>query len=634
MGLTKQQFTMVAVLLAGTLLAVLNQTFLSPALPVIMVDLNISPTTVQWLTSGYSLIEAIIIPLSAFFIGRFSTRQLFIGGIGLFACGSLLAAVAPAFPLLLIGRMMQAAATGVVMPMVVTLIMLIFPREKRGSAMGIITLIISFAPAVGPSLSGVLIDSLGWRSLFIIVTALAVIVVLFAIKALTNFGGFERSTFDGYSVVLSSLGMVALLYGLSTFTSATDYVLTAVLIVVGIVLLGLFVRRQLKLDEPLLKVDILKVRNYRNVVIVIATLQAALIGLSVILPLYVQNVLGLSATMTGLIMLPGAVLGALAGLVAGKLFDRFGVRHLVLIGGFLMAVGTLGILFFGIDTPAVFVMAVYTLLGFSLQMVITPMNTWGINSLDNQVIQHASALSNTLNQVGGSFGTALIVSMTALSAVVAPQASGVEMTFMGDYIAFCVAAGILFVCFLLMVVFIRDRKGERATVVTDGSLSDDRSSSTEKTWRVGDIMNKQADFVLDTATIRQALKIFATTETSGIPIVDGKGSVVGFISDGDIMKYLGTEDAAFVNTSLNIYRVIDNEKIQESVYELLKLNVMRIATKKAITVDESMSLEKACGLLAEKKIKKVPVVQDGKLVGVLSRRNVISAIAQALPESV
>lgn len=169
MGLTRQQTTMIAVLLVGAFLVVLNQTLLTPALPTIMDNLNVSATTVQWLTSGYALVEAVIIPLNAYLIGRFSTRKLFIGGMLLFTAGSALCAGAPSFPFLLLGRVMQACAAGVVMPMVFALILLIFPRENRGVGMGLVGLIISFAPAMGPSVSGVLVDSIGWRAQFVLV---------------------------------------------------------------------------------------------------------------------------------------------------------------------------------------------------------------------------------------------------------------------------------------------------------------------------------------------------------------------------------------------------------------------------------------------------------------------------------
>lgn len=190
MGLTRQQTTMIAVLLAGAFLVVLNQTLLTPALPTIMSHLNVNATTVQWLTSGYALVEAVIIPLNAYLIGRFSTRKLFIGGMLLFAAGSALCASAPSFPFLLLGRVMQACATGVVMPMVFALILLIFPRENRGVGMGLVGLIISFAPAMGPSVSGVLVDSIGWRAQFVLVVCLALCVVVAALLALKKIRRF------------------------------------------------------------------------------------------------------------------------------------------------------------------------------------------------------------------------------------------------------------------------------------------------------------------------------------------------------------------------------------------------------------------------------------------------------------
>ncbi|MFR0868500.1 MAG: MFS transporter [Adlercreutzia sp.] len=207
LGVGRKELVMVGVLLVGVLLAVLNQTLLSPALPAIMGDLQVDATTVQWLTSGYSLVEAVVIPLSAYLIGRFSTRQLFISAFALFTAGSLAAAVAPNFWVLLLGRVLQAACTGMSMPMVFTVILLVFPREKRGTAMGVIGLIIGFAPAVGPSVAGLLVDSVGWRALFAIVTVLSVVVIVLAVVVLRNHGNF--APFDKLSVVLSRWGSSA-----------------------------------------------------------------------------------------------------------------------------------------------------------------------------------------------------------------------------------------------------------------------------------------------------------------------------------------------------------------------------------------------------------------------------------------
>lgn len=190
LGLKKEQQQMVITLLAGAVLVVLSQTLLSPALPSIMNHLQVNATTVQWLTSAYALTEAVVIPLAAWFMGRFSTRTLFIGGMALFGIGSLVAALAPVFSVLLIGRILQAMATGVLMAMVIALILLSFPRESRGAAMGIVGLVIGFAPAIGPTVGGFLVDVIGWRALFAVIVVLTAVVILLALKFLKNYEGF------------------------------------------------------------------------------------------------------------------------------------------------------------------------------------------------------------------------------------------------------------------------------------------------------------------------------------------------------------------------------------------------------------------------------------------------------------
>lgn len=623
MGLTRKQILIVVILLSGTLLAVLNQTLLSPALPAIMADTQVDATTVQWLTSAYSLVEAVVIPLSAYLIGRFPTKKLFIFGMSIFAIGSFLAAIAPVFAVLLLGRMCQAVATGIAMPMVFTVILLIFPREKRGSAMGIVSLAIGFAPAIGPSISGLLVDSVGWRALFLLVCALAIVIVLFAIFLLESYGEFEPTSFDKPSVVLCSLGLLSLLYGLSSITSAEVIALPLALIVVGVILLIFFVRRQLKLEVPLLKVSILKTRNYALTVGIVAGLQAALVGTGVLLPIYLQNLLGISALETGIIMLPGAVIGAILGYFAGRWFDKFGPRKVIIPCAFILLLGGCGLIAFSLDTPIPFIIAVYTCLSVGITGTITPINTWGINSLDNSVIQHANALSNTLNQVGASLGTAILVSLSATSTFLFPDMPTLEQTMMGDRIAFCFTALLMIAVFITIVVAVKDNKkhlfsvAEAAKEVRLPTKADDHVA-------VDLAMNKDPYFVHDTDTIREVAQILAANKTSGVPVVDADQKVVGFISDGDIMKYIGRNDGTVLDATRMLYRVPDTENFMQRIADLIDLNVMRIATKGAIAVPSGSSLDNACRLLAEKRIKKVPVVNaEGALVGSLSRSDII-----------
>ncbi|CDD67938.1 drug resistance transporter EmrB/QacA subfamily [Eggerthella sp. CAG:368] len=619
MGLTHKQKMIVVILLAGAVLAVLNQTLLSPAFPTIMADLHVDATTVQWLTSAYSLVEAVIIPLSAYLIGRFSTRKLFIAGISIFAFGSLLAAFAPFFAILLLGRVFQAIACGIVMPMVFTVILLIFPREKRGSAMGMVSLVIGFAPAVGPSVSGILVDGIGWRALFVVVFILALIIIIASIITLESYGEFEPSSFDKPSVALCSLGLLSLLYGLSSISSARNITLPLALIAVGAVLLFFFVRRQFKLEIPLLRIEVLKTHRYAITVIVIVLLQAALVGTGVLLPIYLQNLIGVSALQTGLIMLPGAVIGAFVGFFAGRLFDRIGPRKVILPGAFISFVGGLGLVALNLDTPIVFIICVYTCLSVGMQAIITPLNTWGINSLDNKVIQHANALSNTLNQVGASLGTAVLVSLSATSTFLFPEMPTIEQTMAGDKIAFCFTASIILVIFVIVLAKVRDAKTSPLSTIPVHfpTKADDNIA-------VNLAMNSEPYYVHSTDSIRSVAQILASNKTSGVPIVDNKNKVVGFVSDGDIMKYIGRNDAAILDGSLMLYRVPDDQSFVSRVAELLDLNVMRIATKNVISVDSGSELDKACRLLAEKRIKKAPVVDEkGILIGSLSRSDII-----------
>ena len=631
MDLTRQQKMMVAVILSGALLVVLNMTMLSPALPHIMRDTGVDATMVQWLTSGYALVEAVVIPLNAFFIGRFSSRRLFMAGIAWFSVAAVVAAVAPNFWVILLARVMMAMATGIIMPMSFTLVLLVFPRENRGAAMGVIGLIISFAPAIGPSLSGLLVDSVGWRMLFAIVAVLGAIVVLFASFSLHIPTNFERVPFDKPSVVLLLAGMLSLLTGISLSTSADTWMIPAALIAVGIVLLAVFARRQTKLEVPLLRIQVLKERRFRTVVILIAILEAALVGSEVVLPLYVQQVMGETATVSGLLMLPGALLGAVCGLAAGRLFDKRGVRGLAVFGALFLTAAAIGLTMFSMSMPILIVTVVYPRMSIGIQFLITPLNTWGINSLDNSVVQHGNALSSTMNQVGASFGTAFIVSLTALSSVFAPQ--GVDettTTFVGVHIAFIGMCVLLLIVSVGILLFVRDRPGEDTSAVSqpvDTVGQADLIPGLERPWLVSDVMNAQSPYVTVGSSVREAIDAMRANDTNGVPIVDDDKRVVGFLSDGDVLKYLIKQDACYTDGT-NYFTMMESDGFLDRMKELVSLDVMRIATKNVVTVDADGDPEDVFKALSTKRIKKVPVTRDGKLVGCLSRRNIINALAR------
>ncbi|MBT1163578.1 DHA2 family efflux MFS transporter permease subunit [Bifidobacterium felsineum] len=458
MGLTRKQRITVIVLLTGTVLAILDLSFLSPALPSIMEDFSIDATTAQWLSSAYSLVEALIIPLSAYLLGRFSTKRLFVAAMGIFSAGSLLAAWGPNFAVLLVGRVCQAACTGILLPMVMTEIVLIFPRERRGTAMGLIGLLVGFAPAIGPTVSGLLIDSVGWHALFLIVGVLGIIILCVAMVVLETKETAARTPFDALSVALSSIGLLCILYGLSTFASTSNTTIIIVLIVIGAALIALFVVRQLRLEQPMLDMRVFRSRRFSSSVAVIALTQGVYLGIGTVLPLFVQIVKGESAVMSGLVVLPGALLSAAMALVSGKLYDRFGVHVPARAGSVCTLAGIALLATMPMDTSMPVVAIAYTLCSVGVQLIITPCNTWGINSLSNALVRHANAAAQTSNQISNSFMVALIISFSALSSVIAPKATELEAAYYGDKIAFIAAAAILLALAAFIAIFIRDRK--------------------------------------------------------------------------------------------------------------------------------------------------------------------------------
>lgn len=619
LGLTKEARRMVIVLILGAILVVLNQTLLSPALPGIMTTMNVSATTVQWLTSAYSLTEAVMIPFAAWFMGRFSTRKLFISGMGLFATGSLVAALAPVFGVLLLGRVLQAMATGILMVMVMSLMLLSFPREKRGQAMGLVSLVIAFAPAIGPSLGGLLEDLVGWRVLFGIVAVLAVVVVLFASRVLTNYEGFSRTSADGLSIVLSTVGLVMLLYGLSSFASSPYPALCAILIVLGIAVIALFAKRQASLREPMLKLEVLKSRRYRTACLTVCVLNAVLIGLGVLMPLYTQNVLGYSATLSGLVTLPGAVIGAVAGLFAGRIYDRFGIRKIALASVIVTVAGGIGLLMYRADSSLAEVIIVATVTNIGIQLLFTPLSTWGVNSLENRLVQHATSVTSTVNQVGASLGTALIMSFSALGSSMSVQSEGVGRVFDGYHLSFIVTFVLILVVFFAVVIFARDKASDAMP-----SSTTEGKTETSDVRTVADIMDEDVVTIPANATIGQATQLLSSTGASGAVLVDGSNAVRGFLSNSDILSLFGDRMEAVTGMSGFVaLRMTDNADVKTRANEIADLRAQDYATKQVVSVEPTTTFEAACEKIAERRLKELPVVENGKLVGVVRRRSLM-----------
>jgi len=437
-------------LLAAAFVAILNETTMAIAIPSLNETLGIPPELGQWLTSAFMLTMAVVIPTTGFLLQRFTTRQVFLAAMIAFVLGTAICLVAPGFPVLLLGRIVQAAGTGVMMPLLMTTMMNVVPPHSRGRMMGRVGLVMSLAPALGPTLSGVILDSLGWRWLFGIILPIAVAALLLGAKWMTNLGETTDAPIDVLSIVLSALAFGGIVYGLSQLGgghggSAGGGAAPWAVIVGGAVFLALFVWRQLvlqKKNDALLDLRVFTSRNYVVSVIIMGVVALSMFGTFSLLPLYLQNVAGLDPTAAGLVLLPGSVLMGLLGPVMGRIYDARGPRTLLVPGTILIAVSLFTYSTVGVHTPMWFLVIVQILMSLGLAGSFTPLFSASLGSLDRSLYSHGSAVLNTLQQVGGAAGTAVLISIysTFLHAGEAQGLPTAEAGEPGTHAAFLVAA--------------------------------------------------------------------------------------------------------------------------------------------------------------------------------------------------
>ena len=409
----KPPYGIIAILFTGAFVAIFNQTLLNVALPSIMADFEIDASTAQWLVTAYMLVNGILIPASAYLIQRYSNRSIFIVAMSLFAAGTLLAAIAPAFSVLLIGRMIQASGAALMMPLLMNVMLAAFPVEKRGQAMGVFGLVMVVAPAIGPTLSGFIVEHYSWRVLFWIVLPVAVIPLALGIFKLKNLTFQDRNiSLDTGSLILSTLGFGGILYGFSSAGTMgwTDPVVMTT-IAVGIVSLVIFIFRQLKLDEPLLQIRIYKYPMFALSSAISVVVSMSMFSAMILMPIYIQSIKGISPINSGLLMLPGALVMGVMSPVTGRLFDRFGAKVLAVPGLVIVAATTYMFSQLSIDSSFVNIMLIYTLRMFGISMVMMPVMTNGLNTLPMKSYPHGTAINNTLQQVAGAVGSAFLISI-------------------------------------------------------------------------------------------------------------------------------------------------------------------------------------------------------------------------------
>lgn len=461
--LSRRNFLIISLLVSSTFVVVLNETIMGVALKRLMDDLQITAATGQWLTTGFLLTMAIIIPLTGYLIDRFPLRNLFAVAMTLFSIGTLIAATAPGFELLLTGRIVQDSGTAIMIPLLTTTLLTIVPASRRGRMMGMMSIVIAVAPAIGPTVSGLILSTLTWRWMFWLVLPLAVLSLVLGSLWLRNVTDSRDAKFDALSVILSAIGFGGLIFGLSSIgdSAAGDAMVSpSIPLVIGALSLTCFVIRQIVLqrtDSALLDLRTFRSRPFTLAVVLVFIVMASLLGSLILLPLFLQEVHSLDTLTVGLMLLPGGVLMGVIAPLVGTLFDRYGPRPLVTPGMLVAAAALWGMATFDSESSIGWIIAVHMVLNLGLGFVMTPLLTSALGSLPKALYPHGSAIVSTLQQVAGAAGTAVFVTlMTVQSASMLSQgADAVEAMSSGTHTAF-VWGAILASVAVLLTFFVRN----------------------------------------------------------------------------------------------------------------------------------------------------------------------------------
>ncbi|SEN68461.1 drug resistance transporter, EmrB/QacA subfamily [Paenisporosarcina quisquiliarum] len=403
------------IMITGTFFSTLNQTLLNVAFSDLMVVFDVNTATIQWLATGFMLVNGVLVPITAYLMQRFSTRQLFISSLLFLLIGSIVAACENSFGVLLTGRMIQAVGAGIIIPLMMTVIVYLYPAEKRGSIMGNIGFAIIFAPAIAPTLAGFILEYLSWRWLFIIMIPFVAVIIILASKYLVNVAETSKVKLDIVSVIYSTVGFGFVLFGFSSAGSrGWDDLIVITSIVGGLVVTILFCLRQIKATEPLLNLNVFKFKVFSMTTVVNIAITILMYADLILLPIYLQDGRGFTALEAGLLLLPGAIINAMLSPVTGKLFDKFGAKPLFILGTGLIAISMFAVSDLSSETTTVYILVRTILLRIGLAFITMPLNTAALNALPRELASHGSSINNTIRQLAGAIGTAIIMTVYSI----------------------------------------------------------------------------------------------------------------------------------------------------------------------------------------------------------------------------
>ena len=600
---------LLSVLYGSAFLAGFNENLVNMALMSIMGDFGVDSVTAQWLVTGYMIVATVVVTCMAFLYRRFKLRTLFFAAAALSIAGSAMGLFAGSFAVLLVARLVQAVGTGIFIPLMMNTILAVTP----GSLMSVGGCMITFGPAFAPVVCGALVTAFGWHSIFAVpVAAMAVLAVMgfFFVKNLET----SEAHLDVASVALSAVVLTALSFGLSQLTISP--LIAAAALLATAVLAAAFVVRQLRCAHPLIDLAPIKNRLFWPALLLATVAMMSTFSMSVLLPLYFEGAAGMTAMTAGLVMLVPVLANAGATLVGGRIMDRRGEWPLLPLGFAGIAVGfvALAVVSPSLSVPVVFAAALlmYAAVGF----IFSPSQTAGLRALPPEQNPFGVALMTTFVQIAGCVGPSLYTGVMASGqgSALAGGASAAQAAADGFALAMTVAAAIAALGFSLSLVYARAAR-TRARV-----QAAERAAAPQSV--LAELMESNPYTLPASASVGEAMRMFVELKVGGLPLVDDAGRPAGFVSDGDVMRYLADKHPV-ITGAYSLMEAARSQTFDERLRELMALPAGTIATQRLVALDADATLEEACALLSTRRLKKVPVVREGVIVGTVNRSDVL-----------
>ncbi|MDR0853245.1 MAG: MFS transporter [Clostridiales Family XIII bacterium] len=598
----------VAVAAFAAFLATFNETFMNVAFAPIMTDFHVEAATVQWLATGYMLAAAVMVPVSAFAYRSIPTKPLFLLTTGLLLIGSVIGALSPTFLMLLIGRIVQGLGTGMLIPVGMNITLEAAPREKLGTYMGIMGSMTTLGPSSSVIIAGFLLTFWDWPVLQWVFAGLSLLCFLVGLVFLPNVAKLTHPRLDAASVALVGLALIGILYGVST-VFAGSIPLAVVAVIVGILFMILFVKRQSKLEQPLIDLTPLKVKPFKIGVIINMISLVTMFAMNIIIPIFMQSVLGVSSFSASFILFPAIALCCILSPIAGRVYDKHGARILLPLGFAFICVFSVALsLFIGGGSVWLLAILYIPVIGGSA-LIIGPVQSLALSHLAPEQNPHGVTIMSTGFQIAGCIGASLFTGVYAL-VTATKAAAGASVNVSGS--TGFLAAGIMTAAFAFVGILLAVKIGRYPKAVHEHH---------QATAGLSHIMKTDVFSLSSESNVSDALRLFAEKHISGAPIVDEQGAVTGFISDGDIMRYFADQHTSFTSP-WSIIVEQGNEDFDAMLQSVMQLPVTKIATRHVISVNHDASIGAACKILLDHKLRKAPVTKDGRIVGVINLSNI------------